>query len=207
MWILQDDTIIKTPVQVTIDGNTYPRLIFTEPDTIAGLGIKEYQEVTPDNRYYWNGAYTLDRSGDTVVGTYASTPRDVDTLKEQMIATVKSQVGSRLKTTDWMVIREADGGTAMNADVKAYRAAVRTEGDEKESAINDLATLNDVILYENSPHLEVRKIKHTSDEGVETYGPETHEVSREVDLTKHFNAVDPLAEAEADPAFVSLTAG
>jgi len=203
MWILQDDTIIKTPVQVTIDGNTYPRLIFTEPDTIAGLGIKEYQEVTPDNRYYWNGAYTLDRSGDTVVGTYASTPRDVDTLKEQMIATVKSQVGSRLKTTDWMVIREADGGTAMNADVKAYRSAVRAEGDAKELEINALATLDDVINYENKPHTEVRKVKHTAEDGTETYGPETESYTREINMTMHFDVIDPLAEV--DPAFVSLT--
>jgi len=205
MWILQDDTIIKTPKQLTLAGKTYPAKIFQKPSKLEELGIKELNLTNINQRYYWQGTLLLNRDSTPVVGTYAKSEKDVADLKKDMVRTVKDQVGSRLKATDWMVIREADGGTAMNADVKAYRAAVRTEGDEKESAINDLATLNDVILYENSPHLEVRKIKHTSDEGVETYGPETHEVSREVDLTKHFNAVDPLAEA--DPAFVSLTAG
>jgi len=65
-----------------------------------------------------------------------------------------------------------------------------------------LVTLDDVMLYEATPFTEVRKIKHTSEEGVETYGPETDEHTREINMTMHFDAVDPLAEV--DPAFVSL---
>jgi hypothetical protein len=121
-----------------------------------------------------------------------------------MISTIKSQVGSRLKSTDWQVIRQMDGGTAMSTELKAYRAAIRTEGDAKESEVNALVTLDDVMLYEATPFTEVRKIKHTSEEGVETYGPETDEpMTRHINLTMHFDAVDPLAEI--DPAFVSLT--
>ena len=198
MWIYNSN-IIKTPKSLTIDSVTYPKNIFRDSDLLTSLGITEYTENTVDNRYYWTGELTITDG----VGTYATIDRDVDTLKEQMIATVKSQVGSRLKTTDWMVIREADGGTAMNADVKAYRAAIRTEGDAKELEINALTTLDDVINYENKPHTEVRKVKHTSEDGTETYGPETDSHTREINMTMHFDAVDPLAEV--DPAFVSLT--
>jgi len=187
MWIY-NETIIKTPRSITVGGVTYSKQAFKDVDLLATLGILPYVMPEQKNqRYWWNN----------------ETPRDVDTLKEQMIATVKSQVGSRLKTTDWMVIREADGGTAMNADVKAYRAAIRTEGDAKEVEINALTTLDDVILYENKPHTEVRKVKHTSEDGTETYGPETDEHTREINMTMHFDAVDPLAEV--DPSFVSLT--
>lgn len=102
-----------------------------------------------------------------------------------------------------MVIREADGGDAMDADVKAYRAAIRAEGNVKETEIAALADLNAVIVYENKPFTEVRKVKHTAEDGTETYGPETESYNREINMTMHFDAIDPLADV--DPAFVSLT--
>ena len=198
MW-LHNNNVIKTPKSLTIEGTTYPKQIFRDADLLATLGITPYSETTVDNRYYWSGNVTIVDG----VGTPESLPRDVDGLKEQMISTIKSQVGSRLKSTDWQVIREMDGGTAMSADVKAYRSAIRAEGNAKEAEVNALVTLDDVMLYEATPFTEVRKIKHTSEEGVETYGPETDEHTREINMTMHFDAVDPLAEI--DPAFVSLT--
>ena len=197
MW-LHNNNVIKTPKSLTIEGTTYPKQIFRDADLLATLGITPYSETTVDNRYYWSGNVTIVDG----VGTPESLPRDVDGLKEQMISTIKSQVGSRLKSTDWQVIREMDGGTAMSTELKAYRAAIRTEGDAKEAEVNALVTLDDVMLYEATPFTEVRKIKHTSEEGVETYGPETDEHTREINMTMHFDAVDPLAEI--DPAFVSL---
>jgi len=187
MWIY-NETIIKTPRSMTIGDTTYPRQVFNDSDLLATLGILPYVMPEQKNqRYWWNN----------------ETPRDVADLKKQMVSTIKSQVGSRLQTTDWMVIREADGGTAMSADVKTYRSAIRAEGDAKEIEVNALTTLDDVILYEATPHTEVRKVKHTSEDGVETYGDETESYTREINMTMYFEAVDPLAEI--DPAFVSLT--
>jgi len=60
-----------------------------------------------------------------------------------------------------------------------------------------------VMLYEATPYTEVRKIKHTSEDGVETYGPETDEATREINMTMHWTT-NP--KDEIDPAFVSLTA-
>ena len=173
---------------MTIGDVTYPRQVFNDSALLETLGITPYEmPVQLNQRYYWNNEL----------------PRDVDGLKEQMISTIKSQVGSRLKSTDWQVIRQMDGGTAMSTELNAYRAAIRTEGDAKEIEVNALVTLDDVMLYEATPFTQVRKIKHTSDEGVETYGPETDDpTTRHINLTMHFDAVDPLAEV--DPAFVSL---
>ncbi len=188
MWIY-NETIIKTPRTMVIADVTYPRNIFRDSDLLTLLGIEPYEMPPQKNqRYWWNNEL----------------PRDVAGLKEGMVSTVKNQVGSRLKTTDWMVIREMDGGTTMNADVKSYRSDIRAEGDVKEIEVNALVTLDDVILYEATPYTEVRKIKHTAEDGTETYGPETDEHTRHINLTMHFDAVDPLVDA--DPAFVSLTA-
>ena len=187
MWIY-NETIIKTPRAMTIGDVLYPRQIFNDASLLTELGIEPYvMPAQKDQRYWWNN----------------ETPRDVDSLKEDMIRTIKQQVGARLKPTDWMVIRELDGGDTMNADVKAYRSAIRAEGNTKEAEVNALVTLDDVILYEATPHTEVRKIKHTDEDGVETYGDETESYTRDINMTMHFDAVDPLAEV--DPAFVSLT--
>ena len=68
-----------------------------------------------------------------------------------MVASVNSQAGSLLSTSDWMHLREGDGGTAMPADWKTYRTAVRTTANAKETEIDALADLDAVKAYETSP--------------------------------------------------------
>ena len=196
MW-LQNGQIIKTPKSLTVGDITYPSAVFRDADLLATLGITPYSEVKVNQRYYWQGQLTIADG----VGTYAEIDRDVDQLKEGMVSTVKSQVGSKLQATDWQVIREMDGGSAMAQDLKDYRTAVRAEGNAKEVEILALTTLADIIAYENTPYTSVRKIKHTSDDGVETYGPETEEFDVELNMTMHFEA-----DVNDDPSFVSLTA-
>jgi len=200
MWLQNGTQIIKTPRSLTVGDITYPSAVFRDKDLLATLGITPYREVKVNQRYYWQGELTIEDG----VGTYAEIDRDVDQLKEGMVSTVKGQVGSKLKATDWQVIREMDGGTAMAQDLKDYRSAVRLEGNAKETEILALATLADVIAYENKPYTSVTKVKHTSEEGVETYGPETEESDVELNMTMHFEATDPTEEV--DPSFVSLTA-
>ena len=203
MWILEDNTIIKTPVQVTIDGETYPRLIFTEPETLDSLGIKEYVEVTPDNRYYWNGEFTLDRTVTPVIGTYASIDRDVDKLKEGMLNTINSQVSSIQGSIDWYWLRADKGGKDVPADIQTFADTIYTEQATKESEVAALTDLAGIIEYENRAYTETRKIKHTAEDGTETYGPETDTHNREINMLQHWTA-NPTDEV--DPAFVSLTA-
>ena len=197
MWLQNGTQIIKTPRSLTVGDITYPSAVFRDADLLATLGITPYSEVKVNQRYYWQGELTIADG----VGTYAEIDRDVDQLKEGMVSTVKGQVGSKLKATDWQVIREMDGGSAMSQDLKDYRTAIRAEGNAKEAEVNALATLADVIAYENTPYTQVTKIKHTTDDGVETYGPETEEPDVELNMTMHFEA-----DVNDDPSFVSLTA-
>ena len=189
MW-QYNGQVIKTPKEMTINGVRHPKQIFKDADFLATLGITSYTpEAVADQRYYWN---TTDN------------PKDVDTLKENMIAKVKEQVGARLSKTDWMVVRAAEGGTAVPSDVTTYRTNIRSESNTKETEIDALTTIDDIIGYENASYTEVRKVKHTDPETfVETYGPETESSTRSIDKCMHFTATDPLAEV--DEAFVSLT--
>ena len=146
MWALieqgQVAKIIRTPQSITIGGITYPRNVFTrwEKAELAAIGLYPYREVSVDTKYYWQGqvSYAI---GDEVVATYATTDRDVDSLKDGMKAQVKALAASKLAETDWMVVRAAEGGTAVPEAVTAYRVAVREASNTKEAEIEALADL------------------------------------------------------------------
>ena len=179
---------------MVISDITHPRQIFRDSATLTSLGIKPYREVTPDSKYYWNGAFTVDESGDEVVGTYAGTARDVDTLKTNMLATINSQVASRQGAIDWYWVRADKGGKAVPLDIASYATTIYTEQATKESEIAALSTLDEIMEYENRPHTEVRRT------GV---GDETVSSTRHINMCTHWTA-NPTDEV--DPAFVSLTA-
>ena len=69
-------------------------------------------------------------------------------LKSQNIAQVKQTAGSLLAATDWYVVRKADIGTDVPADVVAYRAAVRAEADRLEAAIAAVSSIDGLIAVQ-----------------------------------------------------------
>jgi len=205
MWFVgntETGFTVNKPRGLTIDSVQYPRNIFAlwSKEELAAIGIKPYSEVRPDSRYYSDGALTRTESDGEMVGTYAAIAKDVDALKETMLQSVKSIAGSLQSQVDWYWSRAAKGGTEVPSDVAAHATAIYTVMDAKESAIAALSDLAAVIAYQNKPMVETRKVKHTADDGVETYGPETETHDREVDQVTHGW---PSLE-DADPSFVSL---
>ena len=197
MWIQNNEIVIKTPRSITKDGVTYPSAVFKDTELLTSLGITSYREEKVDDKYYWQGQLTITNG----VGTYEAIPRDVDTLKEGMLNKVNEQLMSRQSNIDWLWSRASKGRKPVPQNMKDYAATLYVEQDDKEAEINALITLADIIAYENKPFTEVRKIKHTSDTGVETYGPETESSDRNINMTMHWTA-NPMDEV--DPSFVSL---
>jgi len=202
MWYFNGE-IIKHPKAMLINDLKYNKALFKDTAKMAELGIKPYSEVSPNNRYYSNGTYTVDTSGSEVVGTYASVDRDVDTLKASMLNTINSKVASKQGAIDWYWTRADKGGTAVPSNIKTYATTIYSEQSTKEGEVAALDTLAKIIEYENRPHTEVRKVEHTAENGDVTYGPDTESFSRDVNMLTHWtdNPND-----EVDPAFVSLTA-
>jgi hypothetical protein len=201
MWYFNGE-VIKTPKAMTISDVTHPKTIFRDSEMLVSLGIKAYSTVTPDSRYYWNGELTTDESGDEVVGTYAGTERDVDTLKESMLDTINSQVASKQGEIDWYWAREDKGGTAVPSEISDYATTIYSEQATKESEVDALSTLDEIIEYENRPHTEVRKVAVYDDDGNVSYGDETESSTREINMLMHWTT-NP--NDEVDEAFVSLT--
>ena len=200
MWYFNGETI-KTPKVMVISDITHPPGIFRDSVMLTSLGIKPFSTVTPDSRYYWNGAYTVDTSGDEVVGTYAGTAKDVATLKAGMLDTINSQVAGKQGAIDWYWARADKGGTAVPSAISTYATTIYTEQATKETEVAALSTLDAIKLYERKPHTEVRKV----DNGDGTFGPTTTSSTRHINMLNHWTA-NPTDEVEVDPAFVSLTA-
>ena len=212
MWYVDSVGLVKTPRGLTIDGIQHPRNIFTlwSKAELAAVGIKPASITAVDTRYKNTGELTWDTSGEEVVGTYATTDKAAADLKTEMKASVNSQAGSLLSQTDWMHIREGDGGTAMPADWKTYRAAVRTTVNAKETEIDALADLDAVKAYEAHPVTYTRKTVTYDDAGNPSYGAPnitTDTTVNKVNWTEeggHADSWPTAPDHDADPSFVSV---
>jgi len=202
MWYFNGQ-IIKTPKSMEISDVLYPRTIFKDSTTLTSLGIKAYREVTPDSKYYWNGAYSVDTSGSEVVGTYAGTARDLATLRSSMLEKANSHVASRHAAIDWYWSRAAKGGTAVPSNIATYATALYSEHETIKTAIAACNTMAKIKAYEAKPHTETRKVKNTAEDGTVTYGPATTTATRHIDMCTHFTA-NPTDEVDA--GIVSLVA-
>jgi len=202
MWYSETYGVIKTPRELTISGSTYPRQIFRKwsKPALAEIGIRPARVETPDSRYYNTGAESYDLIGNEWVITYAATEKDVETLKTQLIDKIKTHVGSTLVSSDWRVIREMDGGTAMTDEWKTYRTAVRLHGNTLETGIESFASVQAIKNFQNHDVIEVRYTSTYDEDGNETIGPETREFNRTVDKTYWDWPVAP--DATPDPHHV-----
>jgi len=203
MWYSPSHGLIKTPRAISKDSVDYPPQIFRQwsKEKLASMGFHPARLSVPDHRYYNTGSknYNFDDATSEWVVSYSSSERNVDDLKVQMKAKVKSIASSTLTQSDWLRIREEDGGTTMPADWKTYRADVRAASNAKEAEIDALVDLDAVKAYQNYIIVEVRYLSSYVDD-VETIGPETASHSREVDQVTFGWPTAP--DADADPYHV-----
>ena len=157
-----------------------------------------------DNRYYNLGSYSVDTSGDTVVGTYAGAVKDLATLRTGMLKKTNDYVASRLAEIDWYWARAAKGGTAVPSNITTYASALYSEHETKKTEIGNLDTIAKIIEYEARAYTETRKLEVLNEDGSfkEYHASTTYTRAREIDMTTHFT-VHP---DKTDAGQVSLTA-
>ena len=212
MWYVDTVGLVKTPRGLTLNGVQHPRNIFTQwtKPELAAIGIKPASITAVDQRYVNTGELTWNTSGSEAVGTYATTDKDGATLKTNMAAEVNSMAASKLAQSDWMSIREADGGTAMPSAWKTYRAAVRTAANAKETAVGNLANMDAIKAYRAHPVTYTRKTGTTDSEGVTTWAAPNVTTNTTVDkvnwteLGSHADSWPTAPDHPADPSFVSV---
>tara|TARA_B110000858_G_C17605694_1_gene382118 strand:- start:13 stop:630 length:618 start_codon:yes stop_codon:yes gene_type:complete len=204
MWYYNGE-IIKTPKVMTIRDKRYSKEIFQDSSALSSLGIKPYRSVVPDSRYYLAGSYSVDTSGDEVIGTYAGTAKDLANLRTNMLSRCKKEVNSLLAEIDWYWIRASkSGGASVPSAIATYSAALYSEYGTKKTEIGNLDTIAKIIEYSGRAYTETRKLEVLNEDGSfkEYHASTTYTRAREIDMCTHFT-VHP---DKTDAGQVSLTA-
>ena len=168
--------VYTRPKALTIGNVNYPSNIFMlwTSSELEALGI---YEIVIDNsnlknkEYYINTDQSFAFSSGTVTATYGTataiaiadtlytaqdetdglgTEGEVKTvgLKTAHKSKINSQAAGLLQGTDWMIIRAADGGTAVPSSITTKRAAVRTKANSMCAQIDGAANVEALIaLY------------------------------------------------------------
>ena len=130
MFLLGNQVLNIDQAFTGLDGTQYPPnwLRLASWEEKEAIGITEVSEpVRPDDRFYY-----VDANG---IGT----PRDLAALKADWAKKVNEIAYSMLAPTDWYVVRKAEGGADVPADVSAYRAAIRAAANSNQTALNNAA--------------------------------------------------------------------
>ena len=164
--------IYARPIALQLGDIQYPQNIFslwTEAE-LKAIGIYEItvnNTNLKDKEYYQNTdiTYTYNSDPDTVTGAYGTatvrpladvlytaedesnglgTEGDIKQygLKDRHKGLINKQAYSALQDSDWMVIRAAEGGTAVPSAWTTYRAAVRTKANDMQTLIDNVANVD-----------------------------------------------------------------
>jgi hypothetical protein len=162
--------IYTRPKALIIDNIQYPSNIFGLWTSVELEAIGIYEVVIDntnfkDKKYYINTNQTYAFASDTVTSSYgtatakaltdvlftaAEEEAGLGTEGEVAVQGLKSihkeQINNTavglLQPTDWMVVRAAEGGTAVPSAWTTYRAAVRTKSNDMETLIDATANVD-----------------------------------------------------------------
>ena len=180
MWYSESKGLVKTPRAITVNDVQHPANVFRvwSKDELAAIGFRPARVEAPDSRYYDTGVESYNLVNGEWVISYASIEKNVEDLKSDLIAKIKKNVGNALSGSDWRVIREADGGTAVTDVWKTYRNEVRAHGNSLESGVESFASLQAIKNFQNHDIIEVRYVDVDGSPGTDT-----EDINRTVDKT------------------------
>jgi len=175
--------ILTRPKALNIGGIQYPSNIFSmwsksELATIGIVPVTIDDTNLKDKEYYTNTnqSYAYDTETGIATASYGTatakpiadtlytaqdetdglgTEGEVKTrgLKYNHKQVINSQAGSILESTDWMVVRAAEGGTAVPSSITTKRAAVRTKANAmctQIDAASDIDALAALYVYNDA---------------------------------------------------------
>jgi len=169
--------IYTRPKAITVGEVNYPANIFMlwSASELEAIGIYEVvidNTNLKSNEYYINTNQSFDFADGVVTASYGTaTAKPIDDIlftaqdetdglgtegdvkqvgiRQGHKDIINSQAGGILQDTDWMVVRAAEGGTAVPSDIATWRAAVRTKSNDMCTAIDNAADVDALAtLYE-----------------------------------------------------------
>jgi hypothetical protein len=162
--------VYTRPKALTIGDVNYPSNIFmlwssSELEAIGIYAIVIDNSNLKNQEYYINTNQSFAFADGTVTATYGTaTAKPIDDvlytaqdetdglgtegevkqpgIRQGHIDNINLSAGSILQATDWMVVRAAEGGTAVPSSITTKRAAVRTKANAMCTAIDNAANVD-----------------------------------------------------------------
>jgi len=162
--------VYTRPKGLTIGDVNYPSNIFmlwssSELEAIGIYAVVIDNTNLKDSKYYINTNQSFNFASGTVTATYGTaTARPIDNvlftaqdetdglgtegevkqpgIRQGHIDAINSQAAGNLQGTDWMVVRAAEGGTAVPSSITTQRAAVRTKANAMCTQITNAANVD-----------------------------------------------------------------
>ena len=173
--------VYTRPKSLTIGDVNYPSNIFMlwSSSELEAIGIYEIVidgSNFKDKEYYINTNQSFDFADGVVTASYGTaTAKPLDDvlftaqdetdglgtegevkqpgIRQGHIDAINAQAGGNLAPTDWMVVRAAEGGTAVPSSITTKRAAVRTKANAMCTQITnaaDVDALAALYVYSNT---------------------------------------------------------
>jgi hypothetical protein len=139
MFLLDGKPLAPDSPFTTSNGTQYPAnwLRLSTLEEKEAIGITEVPDPpTWDQRFYWG----YDQDGQLIPKDHAG----LVTLWENQ---TKNTANTLLAPTDWMVVREADNGTACPADTKSWRQLIRISCETKVANVGATTTTDELAAY------------------------------------------------------------
>ena len=162
--------IYTRPKAITVGEVNYPANIFmlwsaSELEAIGIYSVVIDNTNLKDSKYYINTDQSFNFASGTVTASYGTaTAKLLDDvlftaqdetdglgtegevkqrgIRQGHIDTINAQAGGILQPTDWMVVRAAEGGTAVPSSITTKRAAVRTKANAMCTQITNAANVD-----------------------------------------------------------------
>jgi hypothetical protein len=157
MAFLLDGKTIQQGVAFTDkDGNQYPAnwLNLSSAEEKEAIGITEVADPEVfDTRFYWDANLPKeleDKEEEDKEGNKSITKG----LKTNFIAQIKDTTNKLLASTDWYVIRKIERNIDIPTDIETKRNAIITESNRLETAIKEVADVEELIAVLNTQKFE-----------------------------------------------------
>ena len=152
------DQVIKVhhrPKALTVNGIQHSANVLANwsNEELSKIGIYPYKEEheQSDKRFYNTGAVTYKFQNNKAIGTIGAKAKSIDDLKEKYIEQVNQTCYNTLCDTDWHVIKHTELGTEIPADIKTFRASVRTKANALETSIKACSSIDDFKAILDAP--------------------------------------------------------
>ena len=173
--------VFTRPKGITIGEVNYPSNIFmlwsaSELEAIGIYSVVIDNTNLKDEKYYINTDQSFNFADGTVTASYGTaTAKPIDDvlftaqdetdglgtegevkqpgIRQGHIDRINAEAAGNLSPTDWMVVRAAEGGTAVPSSITTQRAAVRTKANAMCTQIDNAADVDALValyVYNNA---------------------------------------------------------